>query len=115
MAEEFVYHGSPVPGLRELAPKEAGFGKSRVYATDDLTLATVFMGKGRNSWQAEFDMGKDGVAYFHERVEGVLDRWFKGQAGSIYVLPKGGSITRRACGSTRWPPTGRSMSSGRSG
>lgn len=88
MAEEYVYHGSRSSGHKELVPKVAGFGKRLVYATDNLTLAAIFIGKGRNSWQADFDIGDDGVPYFRERVDGIFDKWYKMRSGSIYALPK---------------------------
>ena len=85
LASEFLYHGSRKKGLRILEPSEAGYGKKYVYATDNIPAAIIFLGRGRNSFEASWTMGgKD--QYFCERKEGILDKWYSGLSGSVYVL-----------------------------
>lgn len=82
---EFLYHGSHQQGLRMLEPNESGYGKKYVYGTDSLSSAVIFLGRGRNSFEASWTMGgKD--QYFCERKYGILDRWYSGVRGSVYVL-----------------------------
>ncbi len=85
---DVLYHGTEKRGLKTLEPMAAaGYDKKYVYATDSLFEAVIFLGRMRNSLQATWDAdGK--VPYFCERREGVLDRWYSGVSGSIYVLPK---------------------------
>ena len=85
MEDEFLYHGSHKRGLKVIEPNEAGYGKKYVYATDNLSSPIIFLGRGRNSLEASWTMGgKD--QYFCERKEGVLDRWYSGASGSVYLL-----------------------------
>lgn len=92
MNKEVVYHGSRFAGQKTLDPRNTGFGRNYVYATDNFTDAVIFLGENRNSLQATWNTDCE-VPFFCERAEGVFDRWYSGTGGSVYVLP--GSQFRR--------------------
>ncbi|MGB9677858.1 MAG: hypothetical protein ACPLZ9_04490 [Candidatus Ratteibacteria bacterium] len=85
--KKYVYHGSPTSGLKVLEPKEAGYGKKYVYATEKFIYAVIFANRsGRNSLQATW--GQEKKFYFCEEVEGVFDKWYGNKSASIYCLDK---------------------------
>ena len=88
MENQFLYHGSHRQGLRVLEPNKAGYGKAYVYATDNVAAAIIFLGRGRNSFEASWTMGGQDQ-YFCERKEGILDKWYSGASGSVYALSPG--------------------------
>lgn len=88
MENGLLYHGSHKQGLRALEPSEAGFGKKYVYATDNFAAAVIFLGRGRNSFEATWTMGGKNQ-FFCERKEGILDKWYSGVSGSLYSVTSG--------------------------
>lgn len=88
MPQEVVFHGSRFGGNKTLEPRDTGFGKNYVYATDNFTEAVIFLSERRNSLQATWDLDCESP-FFCERVKGVFERWYSGIAGSVYVLPRG--------------------------
>lgn len=87
MNREIVYHGSKFRNQKSLDPRNSGFGKNYVYATDNFVEAVIFLGERRNSLQATWNTDCD-VPFFCERAEGVFDKWYSGTKGSVYVLSK---------------------------
>ena len=84
----FVYHGSQIRGLKLLIPKESGYGKRFVYATDEFVLAVIFINRRPGgSLVASWGIEK-GRPYFCERVRGIFYEWYAERKGSIYVLSK---------------------------
>lgn len=88
MSLEVVYHGSKFTKQKFLEPRNTGFRKDYVYATDNFTEAVVFLGEKRNSMQATWNTDCE-IPFFCERAEGVFDKWYSGTKGSVYVLDKG--------------------------
>lgn len=43
-SEQFVYHASPVKGLKELSPQISTHGKSWVYATKYIGIVAAYLG-----------------------------------------------------------------------
>ena len=82
---QFLYHGSHKQGLRTLEPNEAGYGKAYVFASDNIAAAKIFLGRGRNSFEASWSMGGQDQ-YFCERKVGIFDKWYSGVSGSVYAL-----------------------------
>lgn len=83
----YLYHGSDWQNQKVLEPRKSGFENDYVYATNNIIEAVIFMSKKRNSLQATWDVNCE-VPFFCERAEGVLEKWYKGLKGSVYVLSK---------------------------
>lgn len=94
---DVVYHCSPVQGLTMLTPRVGTHGHAWVYATDDVAMASVFLGR----LGGDFTCGTGthhGTPYLVERFAGAVDRRYGGVRGSIYVLPAEGFMA----GKTSW-------------
>ena len=81
-----LYHASPVQGLTQIIPHVSTHGRSWVYATDDLAVAVVFLGRLGGDFTCASGM-VSGKPYLCERFAGAFDRRYGSAAGSIYVLP----------------------------
>jgi hypothetical protein len=81
-----VYRASPKQGLTEISPRISTHGRTWVYATGDLTVAALFLGR----LGGDFTCGVGtygGMPYVVERFAGALNARYLGISGSIYTLP----------------------------
>lgn len=81
-----LYHGSHIQGLKEITPKESGYGQSYVYAISTLPFALIFSVQVRNTFIAGWGRLKDSTPYFCEKRPGAFDLFYKDKKSSIYVL-----------------------------
>ena len=81
-----LYHASPVQGLTEIIPHLSTHGHRWVYATDELAVAAVFLGRLGGDFTCASGVYQ-GVPYLCERFAGAFDRRYGSIQGSIYVLP----------------------------
>jgi hypothetical protein len=89
---ERLYHASPLQGLTQIVPRVGTHGQNWVYATDDIAVAAVFLGRlGGDFTCASGICG--GRPYLCERFAGAFKRRYGMASGSLYVLPGGGFLT----------------------
>ncbi len=88
---EWVYHASPVQGLTEIVPHISTHGQRWVYATDDRTVAAIFLGRLGGDFTCASGIYQ-GKPYLCERFAGAFDRRYGPASGSIYVLPPAGFL-----------------------
>ncbi len=82
--QEYVYHSSEVMGLKVLEPRPSTHKIPWVYATKDITTATMYLGDNFDFiCQTGFSKGKP---YIWERFKGAFDLAYKDKKGSIYYL-----------------------------
>ena len=81
-----LYHASPVQGLTEIVPHISTHGQRWVYATDDRTVAAIFLGRLGGDFTCASGIYQ-GKPYLCERFAGAFDRRYGSVVGSIYVLP----------------------------
>lgn len=81
-----LYHASPVQGLTRLVPRVGTHGQNWVYATDDLAVAAVFLGRLGGDFTCASGI-YDGVPYLCERFAGALERRYGSACGSVYIVP----------------------------
>lgn len=81
-----LYHASPVQGLTEIVPHISTHGQNWVYATDDRTVAAIFLGRLGGDFTCASGICQ-GKPYLCERFAGAFDRRYGSAAGSIYILP----------------------------
>jgi len=80
-----VYHASPIQGLTQIIPHVGTHGQSWVYATDDIAVAVVFIGRLGGDFTCASGV-VSGKPYLCERFAGAFDRRYASAAGSLYVL-----------------------------
>jgi len=84
---EILYHGSKIPGLSRLEPRESGHGKKYVYAVTDPVFAAIFINRpGGSLVQAWGRDAKTGTPVLVERIENAIEKNYAGQEGSIYTV-----------------------------
>lgn len=91
----FVYHASPIQGLKELIPKASTHGKSWVYATTNLAVAAAYLGKWSDFDLAQGSCSKEDKIHLVERYQGAFKEIFglgKIKSGSIYKLNSSGFL-----------------------
>lgn len=76
-----MYHGTNIPNLKAILPNRSGY----VHATPHLAFALIFASRERNSLIGKWHI-RNGIPYFCERKEGIIDRLFEGIPANIYVL-----------------------------
>lgn len=81
-----LYHASPVQGLTEIVPHVGTHGQRWVYATDDLAVAAVFLGRLGGDFTCASGVYQ-GTPYLCERFAGAFERRYGSIRGSIYVVP----------------------------
>jgi len=81
-----LYHASPVQGLTRLIPRVGTHGQSWVYATDDVAVASVFLGRLGGDFTCASGVYQ-GMPYLCERFAGAFERRYGTTQGSIYVVP----------------------------
>jgi hypothetical protein len=99
LPSEWVYHASPVQGLKVLRPRPSTHGRSWVYATIDPVMAALFVSPIGGDLTCQ--VGRDpetGTPYVWERFRGAFEHRYAGRSGSIYTLPAG----RFLSGRTSW-------------
>lgn len=79
-----VYHGSPNGDIDWLVAKESTHQQKCIYATDDKTVALLFMGKGNGDLDTRIST-VDGVLELVERRDGVLEKLYN-HDGYLYEL-----------------------------
>ena len=87
-----VYHASPVQGLTQIIPHVSTHGQSWVYATDDLTVAAMFLGRLGGDFTCASGV-RNGMPYLCERLVGAFEQRYGAVSGSLYVLPSDGFLT----------------------
>ena len=85
-AHKQLYHASPVQNLIEIIPHISTHGQSWVYATDDLAVAAVFLGRLGGDFTCASGVYQ-GTPYLCERFAGAFERRYGSVGGSIYILP----------------------------
>lgn len=82
----YLYHGSPVAGLKVLMPKPSGVlnGESAVFATPYRSVAISFL----QPWSDDdFEQGcVNGQFYMKEQYFGAFNKIFKNKIGTIYTV-----------------------------
>ena len=79
-----VYHGSPKGDLKEITAHKSTHQKECIYATDNLVVALLFMGKGNGDLDTRLS-SKDKIPELVERRSGVLEKLYN-KEGYLYVL-----------------------------
>ncbi len=80
-----VYHASPVQGLVQIIPHVGTHGQSWVYATDNIAVAAMFLGRLGGDFTCASGI-YEGRPYLCERFAGAFDRRYGSAKGSIYRL-----------------------------
>lgn len=80
-----LYHASPVRGLTVIIPHIDTHGQSWIYATDDLAVAAVFLGRLGGDFTCASGVYQ-GMPYVCERFAGAFERRYGSVQGSIYVI-----------------------------
>lgn len=83
-----LYHASPVQGLTQIIPHTGTHEQKWVYATDDIAVAAVFLGRLGGDFTCASGV-YDGRPYLCERFAGAFERRYGAASGSVYVLPGG--------------------------
>ena len=86
-----LYHASPVQGLTKIMPRVGTHGQSWVYATDDIAVAAVFLGRLGGDFTCASGV-HDGRPYLCERFAGAFEQRYGKASGSLYVLPGDGFL-----------------------
>lgn len=81
-----LYHGSNIPNIEKLRPKEAENEKSYVYLTHSKVLATIYAHNPLTRPNGFFSYwwSKDGKLYYDEYFENQLEVIYSGQKGYVY-------------------------------
>lgn len=82
--EKIVYHGSPDGNITVLTPHKSTHKKECIYATNDLCVALLYMGKGNGDLDTKVST-RDGHLELVERREGVLESLYD-KEGYLYEL-----------------------------
>lgn len=91
---EEVYHCSPVQGLTLITPRVSTHGRGWVYATGDVVMSSVFLGREGGDFTCATGT-LDGAPYIVERFQGAIERRYGGIRGSLYTLPGRGFTAGR--------------------
>lgn len=91
---QYVYHGSSKRGLKVLKPSVSTHGESWVYATKDLVMSAVFLGREGGDLTCQVGRNEDGTVYVTERFEGAFDMRYK-TSGSLYRLSRKGFLENK--------------------
>lgn len=89
-----VYHASPLRGLTQIVPHRSTHGQSWVYATYDLAIAAMFLGRLGGDFTCASGVF-EGKPYLCERFAGAFERRYGAVSGSLYVLPGDGFLARQ--------------------
>lgn len=81
---KIVYHGSPSGDIEVFKPHKSTHNKECVYATDNRTIALLFMSHGNGDYDTVINYS-DGKVQLVERREGVLDNLYN-KSGYLYEL-----------------------------
>ena len=82
--KNIVYHGSPNGNIKELKANKSTHKIECIYATDNIAIAKLFMGRGRGD--LDFVIGTDDdIPYIVERREGVLKETYN-KEGYLYEM-----------------------------
>lgn len=83
---EYVYHGSPVVGLKKIQKRKSTHGKEYVYATYSKAVASIFLSpQGSDLYYKLSGDGKNYPLTLVERKKGMFSQIFH-VSGSIYTL-----------------------------
>ena len=82
--KDIVYHGSPNGDITELKPRKSTHQKECIYASDNKTIALLFMGKGKGDLDTEIGF-YDGELILVERRLGILKTLYD-KPGYLYEL-----------------------------
>ncbi len=82
--KDIVYHGSPNGDITELKPRKSTHQKECIYASDNKTIALLFMGKGKGDLDTEISF-YDGELILVERRLGILKTLYD-KPGYLYEL-----------------------------
>ncbi len=81
-----LYHGSSIPGIRELRPMSYDGGEALAYLTHNRVLATIYahnpMTRPNGYFTYWFD--RDGRLYYDEYFENQTEILYSGQRGFVY-------------------------------
>ena len=88
---DVLYHASPIQGLTQIVPHVGTHGQSWVYATDNIAVAAVFLGRLGGDFTCASGVC-DGRPYLCERFAGAFERRYVMASGSLYVLPGDGFL-----------------------
>lgn len=82
--KKIVYHGSPDGNIEVLTPHKSTHKKECIYATNDLCVALLYMGKGNGDLDTKVST-RDGQLELVERREGILESLYD-KEGYLYEL-----------------------------
>lgn len=92
-----LYHASPIQGLTQLLPRVGTHGHAWVYATPNLVIASLFLGRlGGDLTCRVGTVG--GHPYVRERFIGAFDLRYDTESASLYQLSAAGFVP----GQTSW-------------
>jgi hypothetical protein len=92
-----LYHASPIQGLVQLQPRVGTHGQPWVYATPDIVIASLFLGRlGGDLTCGVGTVG--GHPYLREKFCGAFELRYGTGSASLYVVP----ATDFAAGKTSW-------------
>ncbi len=77
--------------MTQIVPHVATHGQNWVYATDDIAVAAVFLGRLGGDFTCASGVC-DGRPYLCERFAGAFERRYGAASGSLYVLPGDGFL-----------------------
>lgn len=80
-----VYHGSPYSNLKYIEYNKSTHQINAIYASYNLVIAMMFMGRGNGDLDTVKGLFKDDIPYIVERRKGILDKLYN-HDGYIYEL-----------------------------
>lgn len=90
--EQFVYHASPIKGLKELIPRISTHGKNWVYATKYIGIVAAYLGKWTDFDLAQGSCGDGTKIHLVERYKDAFKEIYGSSKGSIYKLNSTGFL-----------------------
>lgn len=81
---KIVYHGSPYGNIDKLIAQKSTHQKLCIYATDNRTIALIFIGKGKGDLDTDIS-SEDGHIVLVERRPGILKELYD-KEGFLYEL-----------------------------
>lgn len=78
-----VYHGSPYSNLKYIEYNKSTHQINAIYASYNLVIAMMFMGRGNGDLDTVKGLFKDDIPYIVERRKGILDKLYN-HDGYIY-------------------------------
>lgn len=91
---KYVYHCSPLSDVKTLNTRVGTHGKAWVYATKEMVMSAVFLGREGGDFTCMIGRNKDGIVYITERFKGAFDLRYK-ESGSIYKLSSKGFLENK--------------------